>query len=102
MVSGGRLFSWSLVGCLVAGGCSSAGGQLGTLKTQNRSLLEQNRVQLAEIENLKTHSRRLEDKLIDSERQMAALDRDQAGDRKRPDSQDEETASSLFDKPANR
>lgn len=55
---------------LVACGCSSVGGQLGTLQTQNRSLLEQNRAQLAEMENLKAHARRLEDKLIEAERRQ--------------------------------
>jgi hypothetical protein len=59
----------------VAGGCSSAGGQLGTLQTQNRSLLEQNKAQLAEIENLKTHTRRLEDKLIETEQRLESLAR---------------------------
>jgi hypothetical protein len=54
---------------LLACGCSST-GQIGTLQTQNRSLLEQNRAQLAEMENLKAHARRLEDKLIDAERQQ--------------------------------
>jgi hypothetical protein len=61
---------------LVACGCSSTGGQLGTLQTQNRSLLEQNRAQLAEMENLKVHSRRLEDKLIEAERLLAQRERD--------------------------
>ena len=102
MFSAGRWLTWNLVTCLAVAGCSSAGGQLGTLQTQNRSLLEQNRVQLAEIENLKTHSRRLEDKLIDAERHLAALERDGATDRKRLVSRDENTASSVFEKPANR
>ena len=102
MFSGGRWLTWNLAAGLMVAGCSSTGGQLGTLQTQNRSLLEQNRVQLAEIENLKTHSRRLEEKLIDSERQLAAVERDDAMDRKRLVSRDEDTASSVFDKPANR
>jgi hypothetical protein len=55
-------------------GCTGVGGSLGTLQTQNRSLLEQNRAQIAEIENLKSHSRRLEDKLIEAERQLAFLE----------------------------
>jgi hypothetical protein len=59
---------------LVACGCSSTGGQLGTLQTQNRSLLEQNRAQLAEMENLKAHARRLEDKLIEAERRAEGDD----------------------------
>jgi hypothetical protein len=64
----------ALLLALVAGGCSSTGGQLGTLRTQNRSLLEQTNAQLAEIENLKEHARRLEDKLIDAEEQLTALE----------------------------
>jgi hypothetical protein len=55
-------------------GCTGAGGSLGTLQTQNRSLLEQNRAQIAEIENLKSHSRRLEDKLIDAEQNLALME----------------------------
>ena len=74
---------------LLAAGCSSTGGQLGTLQTQNRSLLEQNRVQLAEIENLKTHARRLEDKLIEADRQLAALERRNGPERQRMVSRDD-------------
>lgn len=55
-------------------GCSSAPGQLGTLQTQNRSLLEQTKVQLAEIENLRSHARRLEDKLIEAEERLASVE----------------------------
>ncbi len=72
----GRLHSIIPFSLALFAGCSSGGGQLGTLQTQNRSLLEQNKVQLAEIENLNTHARRLEDKLIDAERQLAALEND--------------------------
>jgi hypothetical protein len=69
---------------LVACGCSSTGGQLGTLQTQNRSLLEQNRAQLAEMENLKAHARRLEDKLIEAERrQEGDIDRSRVADSQR-------------------
>ncbi|MEX2140940.1 MAG: hypothetical protein WD894_16870 [Pirellulales bacterium] len=75
MFSQVRISAMFWLALLLAAGCSSTGGQLGTLQTQNRSLLEQNRVQLAEIENLKTHSRRLEDKLIDAEQQLAAGER---------------------------
>jgi hypothetical protein len=82
---------------LFAGGCSSTGGQLGTLQTQNRSLLEQNRAQLAEIENLKTHARRLEDKLIDAEALLAKHDRRDEPDRQRLANGDRELQSSMFD-----
>jgi uncharacterized protein HemX len=83
MFSQARISNLIWLSLLLAGGCSSTGGQLGTLQTQNRSLLEQNRVQLAEIENLKTHSRRLEDKLIDAERQLTTLERRDEPDRRR-------------------
>jgi hypothetical protein len=59
---------------VVCAGCAGVGGSLGTLQTQNRSLLEQSRAQIAEIENLKSHSRQLEDKLIEAERQLALLE----------------------------
>jgi hypothetical protein len=70
------LFKSLAVGSLVVicAGCSGVGGSLGTLQTQNRSLLEQNRAQIAEIENLKSHSRRLEDKLIEAERHLALVE----------------------------
>jgi hypothetical protein len=59
-----------LVPALVAlAGC--AGGKLGTLKTQNRILLEQTKAQLAEIENLKIHARQLEDRLLVAESRLA-------------------------------
>jgi hypothetical protein len=74
-ILGRRFQSTICLTALTLGGCSSAGGQLGTLQTQNRSLIEQNKAQLAEIENLKTHAHRLEDKLIDAERELASLAR---------------------------
>ena len=40
---------------------------------QNRALAEQNRAQLEEIENLKTHNRTVEDRLIRSDEQLAVL-----------------------------
>ena len=42
-------------------------------QAENRNLADQNRAQLAEIENLKVHSRDLEDRVIRSERQLARL-----------------------------
>ncbi len=47
-------------------------------KAENRNLADQNRAQLVEIENLKTHGRDLEDRVIRNERQLAQL-QDQAG-----------------------
>ena len=43
-------------------------------QAENRNLADQNRAQLAEIENLKVHSRDVEDRVIRSERQLARLD----------------------------
>ena len=43
-------------------------------QTQNRALAEQNKAQLAEIENLKVHTRSVEDRLIEAERTLAARD----------------------------
>jgi hypothetical protein len=43
-----------------------------TAQTQHRVLAEQNRVQLAEIENLRIHNRELEDRVISNEKQLAA------------------------------
>jgi hypothetical protein len=87
----------TILTALVACGCSSTGGQLGTLQTQNRSLLEQNRAQLAEMENLKTHARRLEDKLIEAEQRLA--ERESGNDRQRVAGSTRDSAS-VFDRSA--
>ncbi len=47
--------------------------ELNAAQVQSRALAEQNRAQLAEIDNLKTHSRALEDRVIRSEEQLALL-----------------------------
>ena len=75
MLRPGRWILGVFCALFAVAGCSSTGGQLGTLQTQNRSLLEQNKTQLGEIENLRSHARRLEDKLIESERQLALRER---------------------------
>jgi len=74
MLPPGRLMPIVFCALFALAGCTSTGGQLGTLQTQNRGLLEQSKTQLAEIENLKSHTRRLEDKLIDAEHQLALLE----------------------------
>jgi uncharacterized protein HemX len=84
------VFAAALVLCA---GCTGTGGSLGTLQTQNRTLLEQNRAQIAEIENLKSHSRRLEDKLIDAEQQLALLEQRMRGDGKRLAAEQDQRAS---------
>ena len=57
---------------------------------QNRALTEQSQAQLAEIENLKAHSRTLEDRVIRSEKQLALLQERAALDRKQLDGYESE------------
>ena len=87
-------FSTALI-LVFAAGCTGTGGSLGTLQTQNRTLLEQNHAQIAEIENLKSHSRRLEDKLIDAEQQLALLEERMRGDGKRLAAEQDQRASAI-------
>jgi len=49
-------------------------GEYDTVQAQNRTLTEQNHAQLAEIDNLRTHSKQVEDKLVDAEQQLALTD----------------------------
>jgi hypothetical protein len=53
-------------GCLVA-----PKTELNAALAQNRVLMEQNRAQLIQIENLTTHNRDVENKLIRDEQQLA-------------------------------
>jgi chemotaxis protein MotB len=55
--------------------------QLNDAKGQNSALMSQSRAQLTEIENLRAHSRRLEQQLIQTEQQMAVLDEEAANER---------------------
>jgi flagellar motor protein MotB len=59
-------------------GCVVPQTEFNAVNAQNRSLTEQNRAQLVEIENLKVHNRTLEDRVIHSEEQLARL-QEQAG-----------------------
>ncbi len=69
---------------ILAAGCQMpSSGQVTSLQTQNRVLQEQNNAQLTEIENLKTHSRQIEDKLINAEEQLALSDQKLGTDRKK-------------------
>lgn len=55
-------------------GCGSVSrGEYRTLQTQNRILSEQNRAQETELANLREHQRKLEDRLIQADRDAAAL-----------------------------
>jgi chemotaxis protein MotB len=52
------------------------------IQAENRNLSDQSRAQLAEIENLKVHSRDLEDRVIRSERRLALVQERDALDQK--------------------
>ena len=60
----GALLFWAL--CISGCGLASQ-TQVNTLQSENSRLGQQSKAQLAEIENLKTHSRRIEDQLIEAE-----------------------------------
>jgi len=51
-------------------------------QAQNRALAEQNRAQLAEIDNLQAHCRTVEDRLLRDEKQLAALQERAVADRR--------------------
>lgn len=58
-----------------AAGCAFVPkSELDAAQSQNRVLTEQNRAQLAEIANLKTHAAKVQDQLIEAERNLAALE----------------------------
>jgi chemotaxis protein MotB len=65
-----------LVACALAScGCKmTTQSQFSAVQSQNRMLTEQSKAQLSEIENLKIHSRRVEDQLIHAEDELARLD----------------------------
>jgi chemotaxis protein MotB len=69
-----------LSGCLFA-----PRTELNAAQAENRALTEQNRAQLTEIENLKNHSRTLEDRVIHSEEQVARLQERSGVDQKQLD-----------------
>jgi outer membrane protein OmpA-like peptidoglycan-associated protein len=56
------------------GGCLAPVTQLNESQAQNRALNSQSQAQLAEIENLRTHSRSLERQLARAESQLAVLE----------------------------
>jgi chemotaxis protein MotB len=68
------LFRLLLLVAVALPGCSFVPRtDLDAARTDNQVLAEQNRAQLAEIQNLKVHSRTLEDRVIHSEEQLAVL-----------------------------
>lgn len=74
LLTGGPLCLLLLAGCQVV-----PKSQLDAAEAHNRILTEQKSSLLAENENLKTHSRRLEDQVKQAEEELAALD-EQVGD----------------------
>ncbi len=67
----------------VLSGCQClSSGQLTTHRLQNQALSEQCRAQLAEIENLRVHSRNIEDQLIRAEEELALLEEQVGLDRR--------------------
>ena len=68
--------AWSLLVAvaLCAWGCQASQSQVDTFESNNRALSEQSRAQLAEIENLKIHTRGVEDRLIHAEEDLARFE----------------------------
>jgi flagellar motor protein MotB len=65
----------ALVTAAACCGCGTVSqGKYSACQSQNRMLTEQTKAQLAEIENLKIHSRHVEDQLIHAEQELARLD----------------------------
>jgi len=59
---------------LVLTGCGWAPySRVGTLEAENRRLGEESRAQLAEIQNLRQHSRKIEDQLLQAEEDLAVF-----------------------------
>jgi chemotaxis protein MotB len=71
-----RTLHGAVLGALLVAlaGCVVPRSQLEAVRVQNRSLTEQNRAQLAEIENLKVHGRNTEDQLKRSEEELALVE----------------------------
>ena len=66
------------------GGCQTVTkSQFTSCQSQNRSLTEQTKAQLAEIENLKIHSRHVEDQLIRAEQDLALAEQQNGRDRQK-------------------
>ena len=63
---------WIFLGnaCFLGGCAFAPRSELTAAQLQARILAQQSQAQQSEIENLRTHSRTLEDKLIESEQQL--------------------------------
>ena len=68
-----RLLFWTAAAAALPGCLFVPKTELNASQAQSRALSEQSRAQLAEIENLKVHSRALEDRVIRSEEQLAVV-----------------------------
>jgi len=60
--------------CVVCVGCTVPRVQYDAMQSQNRALSEHNRTLMTELNNLKSHSRTVEDRLISAEEELAVLD----------------------------
>jgi chemotaxis protein MotB len=73
-----------LLGLLAWSGCAFVPkSKFDAAQSQNRTLLEKNKTQLAEIENLKIHAHNIEDHLIKAEEDLARLDEQHGRDRQK-------------------
>ena len=80
----GRLALFTLAFCCAPVGCGFVPKtQFNACESQARILNEQSQAQLAEIANLKAHSRKLEDQLLKAEKDLAGLEQRTAADQKR-------------------
>ncbi|HEX3869124.1 MAG TPA: OmpA family protein [Pirellulales bacterium] len=85
-MSAGRLVMFgALVSlCAAASGCQFAPrSQLSAAEARSRALQEQSQAQLAELENLKNHARKLENQLLQAEQDLAMVDERTSLDKKR-------------------
>ncbi|MCE9604020.1 MAG: hypothetical protein K8U03_03860 [Planctomycetia bacterium] len=79
-----RLLPTAIISALCVCGCAYVPKtQYNACETQARILNEQSKAQLAEISNLKTHNRKLEDQLLQTEKELAASQVRSDSDRKR-------------------
>jgi len=76
------LLGWLAVTLGSVPGCFVPQSRFNAVQTQNRVLAEQSRAQLAEIANLKVHSRNVEDQLASTEEKLAVYEEQRGLDRK--------------------
>jgi len=78
-----RRISPAIALCVLSGCAYVPKTQFNAIETQVKILNEQSKAQLAEISNLKSHSRKLEDQLLEAEKELAASQSRSDSDRKR-------------------